>query len=675
MFRISLCCSLILLVFTAAVGMSYAAEAAPAPQAAGAAPALQPASATPLLQAGKKTLYQRVITHPQAALRPNPEASAAPGAPLKPFTVLYVYERQNEWLRVGAAPTASQGWLQSAQATEWNQALTLLFTPRSGRSPVLFFKTEKDLAGLCAAPDMETRLSALEKAVAAKQSGPDSSIVVAAEPSDSQGAVAASRFYLMPILRMTDPYEGVKFLQVASIDPGNSQKSTPQNDSSNKDDGVPRTAIALVMDTSISMKPYIDQSLSVVRAIYDQLEKDKLTNDVGFAVVAFRSSLKARPGLEYSSKVISDFTTAAHRKQLETSLSQVQEATVSSHAFNEDSLGGIKTAVDSLQWKDYASRVIILVSDAGPLPSSDPYASVKMDIPELADFARSQGIWITALHVKSPAGKANHDSAEKSYRALSKLSNNRSNYLSIPAPTPAEGARNFAATSKTLATSVVNMVKNTAEGRLMTKPKDEKSHAAAPTKPQDEAARMAAELGYAMQLEYLGQQRANRAPSVVDSWIADMALAPLALQKQVPTVEVAVLLTKNQLNDLAQQLQIIIDNAERTKKTDARDFFQGILSASARMVRDPSAAAGQNLAQTGVLSEFLEGLPYKSDIMLLREEDWYRMSVGEQTAFVNRLKSRLARYEEYDKDRAHWESFGAANAGDWVYRVPLNMLP
>jgi serine/threonine-protein kinase PpkA len=179
-----------------------------------------------------------------------------------------------------------------------------------------------------------------------------------------------------------------------------------------------------------------------------------------------------------------------------------------------------------------------------------------------------------------------------------------------------------------------------------------------------------------MQLEYLGRTRENQAPAVVSSWIADMDLKRLARHEQSPSVEVAVLLTKNQLNDLSAQLRAIIDNAERTKKTDSRDFFQGILSASTRMTRDPNLPArGKNLAELGVLSEFLDGLPYKSDIMLLREEDWYRMSIGEQTAFINRLKSRLARYEEYDRDRANWESFGQANAGDWVYRVPLNMLP
>ena len=179
-----------------------------------------------------------------------------------------------------------------------------------------------------------------------------------------------------------------------------------------------------------------------------------------------------------------------------------------------------------------------------------------------------------------------------------------------------------------------------------------------------------------MQLEYLGRARENQAPSVVNSWIADMDLARLARKEQVPSVEVAVLLTKNQLSDLSSQLKTIIDNAERTKKTDARDFFQGVLSASTRMARDPNLPTqGKTLAELGVLAEFLDGLPYKSDVMLLREEDWYRMSVGEQTTFINRLKSRLARYEEYDRDRANWENFGQTDAGEWVYRVPLRMLP
>ena len=119
------------------------------------------------------------------------------------------------------------------------------------------------------------------------------------------------------------------------------------------------------------------------------------------------------------------------------------------------------------------------------------------------------------------------------------------------------------------------------------------------------------------------------------SWIADADLDALSAGKPVSAVSVAVLLTKNQLSDLQRQLKIIIDNAERTRKTDSRDFFQGILSASAQLARDPAAFSqkpGANLRDMGVLGEFLDDLPYKSDIMLLSEDDWYRMSVGEQTA-------------------------------------------
>ncbi|MCL2123761.1 MAG: VWA domain-containing protein [Desulfovibrionaceae bacterium] len=638
-----------------------------------AASPLSAAERTPLLLEGKKTLHQRIISHPGAQLRQNPAKDAkVVRDQVKTFTAFYVYARQDGWLEVGASLAQADGWLQEDDATRWDQSLTLLFTERTGRERVLFFKDDTALQELCAAQDMEARLQKLQADVEKARGGQlDPGLpVMAAEPAEAQGAVSQKRFYLMPILKMAEPFEGVKFLQVSSIDPAQSQKNADKGES-----GPPRTGIAFVIDTTISMKPYIDQSLNVIRSIYDSLEKSSLSDSVGFAVVAFRNSIKAKPGLEYTAKVVSDFKTAVKRKDLETELAKVGEAKISSHSFNEDSLAGIKTAVDSLNWGSYASRMVILLTDAGPLPAGDPYASVKMDVRELADYAKTRGIWLSATHIQSPSGRQNHSEAEKAYRSLTLLSNNRSNYLAIPASTPQEGAKHFGAVASTLARSLVTMVKDTAEGKMMTRPPSETT---VKVSPEAQAAELGQMLGYAMQLEYLGRQKGTRAPSVIDAWITDMDLLQLAKNRQSPTVQVAVLLTKNQLSDLQQQLKIIIDNAERTKKTDSRDFFQGILGASAKMVRDPSrlgSAEAKNLNELGVLGEFLDGLPYKSDIMLLREEDWYRMSVGEQTSFINRLKSRIARYEEYDKDSSNWESFGSSQAGDWVYRVPLTMLP
>ncbi len=635
----------------------------------------------PLLLEGKKTLFQRVVTHPGTAMTAGADAnSSVVQRSVKPFSVLYVYDRKNGFLEVGPSSSAAQGWIAADKATDWPQAMTLLFTERTGRMPVLFFKEQKALEQICAANDLKERLKRLETQVGEARQGkpaPADMPVLAAEPADSEGAVSRKRFYLMPIKSMSEPFEGTKFLKVASIDPGSSGKKGGDGDGKDKNDGKPdtmRTGIVFVIDTTISMKPYIDQSLSVVRTAFDNIQRENLGESVGFAVIAFRSSTARNPKVGYVTMKVSDFTTLKDRYKLEDALAKVEEATTSTHSYNEDSMAGVKTAIDSLNWGDYQSRVLVLITDAGPLPPGDPLAGTRMAPTEMLDYAKSKNVWLTVAHVRAPGGAKDHAYAEKAYRDLTRTSSGASSYMPIPAPTPKAGAENFAKTAKVLAESLTKVVKATAARKMPEKPKPQ----AKATSPEDEARRIGETIGYAMQLEFLGQQKENRAPSVVDAWIADMDLAQLSDNQYAPTVEVAVLLTKNQLSDLQRTLQIIVDQAERTKKTDSKDFFQSILSASAQMARDPaafSAKPGQNLQETGVLGEFLEGLPYKSDIMLLKEDDWYRMSVGEQTAFINRLKSRIARYEEYDKDRSNWESFGAADAGDWVYRVPLSVLP
>ena len=626
--------------------------------------------AAPLLQEGKRTLYQRVISHPTAQLYAQAsDQSQVVDKGLRPFTPLYVYERGQGWLNVGKGTNKADGWIKADLATPWHQSLTLLFSNRSQRDPVIFFRDTKALQDICDAPDMSERLVSLQLSVAKKKTGPE---VVASEPMTS--SVDLDRFYLMPILEMQEPYEGTKFLRVASIDPGqipgsqyHQGKSGTAADPTKK---APRTGIAIVMDTTVSMQPYIEQSRQLIKTIYDRLQKEKLTEHVGFAFVAFRNSTAAVPELEYISTVVSDFVTASNRKELESRLAKVREAKVSTHSFNEDSLAGVYNAIESLSWDEYDSRIILLVTDAGPLPSDDRYRSVAMEPQEMADFAGQKGIWIVAVHIKTPAGASNHDYAEQAYRILS-MKNGSAQYQSIKTSNPKEGARYFAAVAESLAKTMEQVVTLTTQGKMLTRPKD-----AAPKNPEEDAAQLAQRLGYALQLEYLGRANRTPAPQVVSSWITDMDLAHLARGQRVPNVEVAVLLTKAQLNDLHAQIGAIIDNAERTKKTDSTDFFQGILSASARTARDPNMPTqGKTLAELGVLGEFLDGLPYRSEVMLLTEEDWYRKSIGEQTAFINRLKSKLARYEEYDRDRKNWETFGTFSANDWVYRVPLNMLP
>jgi serine/threonine-protein kinase PpkA len=180
-----------------------------------------------------------------------------------------------------------------------------------------------------------------------------------------------------------------------------------------------------------------------------------------------------------------------------------------------------------------------------------------------------------------------------------------------------------------------------------------------------------AAVGYAMHMDFLGRKAASQAPQLVSAWTADRDLTNSAL----PAFQVCVMLTKLQLNDLQQSLKLIVDAARKTQ-TSPKNFFQEIASASAYMSRDPSALRkGGNLADGGVLGEYLEGLPYRSKSLSMTQDLWLSLSVAEQEDFIDELDSKIRLYETFHNDVANWVRFGDAEPGDALYRVPLSTLP
>jgi serine/threonine-protein kinase PpkA len=628
----------------------------------------------PLLIPGKRSIYQQVITHPGANLYANASNSAAIlEARIKPFTVYYVYERTSaddtEWLHVGLSSSCElSGWVKEDKISEWRQSLTLMFTEREGRQPVLFFKDLQDLdqvAGSDSPSEEAMQLTSKFEAIQMENaSAPEDFPILAMEPSEE--AVSRNRFYLMPIFQTVELFEGVKFLEVASIDPGTWQLP---------DVSELRTSIVFVIDTTISMKPYIDRTREAVRNIYDAIQAAGLADKVAFGLVAFRSSTQKTPDLEYVSKVLSDLRDGRQRTEFENALAAAEEAKVSSHSFNEDAFAGLKTALDKLNWAPYQSRIMLLITDAGPIRNDDPYSTTGMNEAEIADMASAKGVRTFVLHLRTPlAEKLNNiNYAEARYRALTGQSDSAIGdlYLPIDATDAESGVQTFGRVVEGVGAQMVRLVKAASAGERLQMPDQPSSTTGGVVA---EAERKAAILGYAMQLEFLGRRGEVQAPQVVTSWVSDMDL----VRPDTPSFKVTVLLTKNQLSDLYQRLRVILDQAQRTKRTGARDFFEGILSAAAQISRDPtqfSLKPNQNLGQLGLLGEFLDDLPYRSSIMRLTEEDWYRMSVGEQQALVDDIKSKIRRYQQYNNDVSNWISFGSPDPGDSVYRVPLSMMP
>ena len=166
---------------------------------------------------------------------------------------------------------------------------------------------------------------------------------------------------------------------------------------------------------------------------------------------------------------------------------------------------------------------------------------------------------------------------------------------------------------------------------------------------------------------------------MLEAWTVDKDLVSLSEGRPTESLAVTVLLNKRQLDSLARQLQIVVDAAKSARDIHSKQLFQRIISLSAQTVRDPNklqeGASATNIAEMGVLPEFLEDLPYMSWIMNMTADGWSALSSTEQDARIRDLESKIQLYKEYHNDTANWVSFGSTDPADAVYRVPLTSLP
>ncbi|ARB28437.1 protein kinase [Pseudomonas tolaasii] len=614
----------------------------------------------PLLMAGKKTLFQRVLSKPGAKL--SHDAGGAPGEGLAAFSVLYVYQRKDvdgsPWLRVGTATDGrSDGWLPASQVSDWKQSLVLKFTERSGRAPVMFLRQSAEVERLLADPAAAKNVLAK-----AQNNSEDNQQVLALEPTAS--AVPQSQFYLLPIFDSKESFDEngqpVQLLNIASIDPGKAGVAKPAAPVNTANADAFRTAVVLVVDTTVSMQPYIDQVRDVVHELQTRIGERGELDSVSFGLVGFRNSIKKTPGLEYVAKTLITLDQGRDPQRFLDMARQVKASTVSSHSFNEDAFAGVMQAVDGMDWSGYGGRIILLVTDAGALRKNDPFAATQMNEAEVRQAALGKQIKIYALHLRTDAGKKTHAGAESQYRILTADANPQIGDLYTPVP--GGDVRKLGERVDEIGTVFANLVHQVRSNT----PQPVPLLNSAPTLADKSAA-----VGYAMHMDFLGRKTASQAPQLVSAWTADRDLTNPAL----PAFQVCVMLTKLQLNDLQQSLKLIVDAARKTQ-TSPKDFFQEIASASAYMSRDPQALRkGGNLADGGILGEYLEGLPYRSKSLNMTQDLWLSLSVAEQEDFIDELDSKIRLYETFHNDVANWVRFGDAEPGDALYRVPLSTLP
>ncbi len=640
-----------------------------------AAPAVA-ADRAPLLLEGKKTLFQRVLTRPGAALKREP--GNGPGAKQPALTRFYVYGRKTvngaEWLEVGlTAKGKTDGWLAADFTLPWKQQLALSFTNPAGRDRALFFRGRADLTSLLEADAPGKAEAPLRKAVTAGKAEPK---VVSIEPATYVDIT--KKFYLLPILSAEETFTGdghrVRVLEIASV----SKQDDAAKPADKPADGGTNlrnfsAAVVFVIDSTVSMGPYIDRTREAVRRIADHVEKAGLGDRVKFGLVAFRSNIEAQPKLEYVSRLYADPAKVKDGKDFLAKVAALKPATVSTPRFSEDAFAGVMTALTQVNWNDFGGRYAVLISDAGALKGGDPLSATKLDAEQVRLEAQHRGVAVYSLHLKTPEGKANHAEAEAQYTALSTHPLvSRPLYYGVPVGS----VEAFGQIVDSLGDAIVAQVNAAYRGEATpgSARTSDPAYLKGGEKAEDRIRLDTAMLGHAMQLAYLGRVEGTTAPPLFRAWIADRSLA----QPDTPTTEVRVLLTKNQLSDMRQVLTGIAEAGQAAQLSPA-DFFSRMRSVAATLGRDPNAVndpKAAKLADLGLLGEYLDGLPYRSKVLDLDQETWSSWSIAQQQAFLDEVNRKLRLYQIVHDDTDRWVALdNGADPGEAVCALPLDALP
>lgn len=615
----------------------------------------------PLLQDGKQSLYQRILTTPGCQLHTAPNKNAGGQQPA--FSRFYVYERQEGWLKVGPDSYGKTvGWLDESCTVDWKMQMSLAFTNPANRDRLLFFKERETLEEILDAPDPVSYVAPLRAQLAQNA---QTETVLAQEPEyfiDLQ-----KEFYLLPILSgeevMTDAGFRARILNVASV----SQESAEAEADDSEENAQLKAfnaAIMFVIDSTISMDPYIDRTREAVQNIYKKIEAENLTKQVQFGLLSYRNSIKATPKVEYLTHLYADPSDTSSGADFLNKIKDLKQAPASTASWEEDTYAGVMDAIHAVQWQDFGARYIILITDASAVDASSPLSSTTLEAQQVREEARKRGIAIYTLHLKTPQGEKDHARAESQYSDLSLYTATNDNlYHAVNTG----DVNAFGMMVDSLADAITNQVKAAYMG-------DDAIGSANYAEIEDPLLQQAETIGHAMRLAYLGSKNHTQAPPVFEAWISDRDL----IKQQLPTTDVRILLTKAQLSDLRDILDQVMQAANQGLISPV-DMFSQLRSIAATMGTDPNNinnSSNTKLAELGILGEYLEDLPYQSEVLNLDEETWVSWDALSQERFIRNINTKLRHYRNYHADTDHWVSLATdSDARDFVYPVPLEMMP
>ncbi len=697
------------------------------------------------------------------------------------FQPFYVYtqpipediELGDAWYEVGSDNRGTVvGWMKADDVFEWKQTMCLAYTHPEGRKPVLMFEKRKDLIDLLAAPEEEriTKASALYSAIDTGNVAPDFP-VISVEPK--KAVDISQSFYLLPILDFQTMEIGgregraIRLAAVAGSGPNAREKTDIRTNTGYLNEATGSSTMAAeeilkklaidivwVMDTTVSMRPYIEKTLDVVRNVSNEITQDKeLAGAIRFGIWGYRDPVDEIPGIGYTTK---NYTPSLQSIDVfNTTLAGVEVTTIDSVDYEEDMFSGMSDAIDLTRWTPEALRFIVLVGDAPGHELGHKWNLSGLDENTLRSIADDKSVYLFSLHIKEPRAKRFHESAQRQFMGLSQNKG-------VPEPSyysvNASDMDDFSRITSELVSKFSRALYTAKQGRVVGNPMDavgdvnsmegtnrlgsmdptagtsagtstddlqmatipqagdpagdsmplstdmplNETIPAVSNNTQGELGALEesvpvsttvakGELGFlteaaidtpsgamidsmiqAALVEWIGSQTGASAPRDIVAWAVDKDMMEPAIQ----SMEVRLLINKRQLDSLKTVLTDVMSAGMRGQ-IGGEAFFDALQATAATAARDPNLIKNaKTMAKTGLIPEFLVGLPYKSRLMDMNNELWASWSIDEQDEFLNELNARIQAYVAIHDAPDGWIKLNEGDDPDEaVYPISLELLP
>jgi hypothetical protein len=608
------------------------------------------------------SMYREALVSEDAVVQANVPA----------FKPLYVFERQGldlslpadprGWYQVGRSKTEPEGWMQARDVLEWRQALLVSYThpgnPLEGRRPVLMFNDRAALEAVVDDMDMAGKAKGLYDAISGGNI-PDS--VVSMEP---QRFVDITRnFYVLPILQWSQTRidgDDVRLLQLAAAVPNRRGADTlaspdylEQAQAGRSAGGAMsdlKTDVVFVIDTSRSMQPFIDMTREAVAGMTRKFSVET-ADRFRFGLVVYRDSLEVAPQLEYVTRNLTPELVPGETfvNLLET---EGGATAVGSVDYAEEAFAGVDVALRS-KWRDGALRFVILIGDASSHPKGHLQNTTGKDETDLRREYDDAQVHLFAIHLQDPRAAEDHPRALAQFTHLSRVRGDAES--SAIREVNAFEEQQYRDLAEHL-TSRLNALQGEAMGGSA-------GSAAAPLEELDK-------LWEAALIEYVGKEATP--PKDIVAWTLDRDLINPADR----SLEVRVLVTREQLSSLAQSLDQVVQALMRAEVTQGQ-FFEALQSVSGQAMKRPDEIGGAaTLAESGLLPAFIQSLPYKSDILSLTDDMFASMTAEQRSQLEWSVLAKLDQYRTINEQVDAWFRLNDTDPDqDLVYPLHIDYLP